>query len=79
MRVPGVTLRAYGVSAASASQRVGHLAASGETPEQAVTRVLQARTVLRARQGHPRAESGASGAPAAPRRHVARAGPHADA
>ena len=87
LRVRGVTLRAYGVSAPSATQRVGHLAASGETPDQAVTRVLQARTVLRARRSDPRAEHaatdgadhGASESLAALLRRAVRAMPHAGA
>ena len=62
LRVRGVTLRAYGIAAPSAAQRVGHLAASGETPDQAVTRVLQARTVLRVRRHPPATNAAVDGA-----------------
>jgi 5-(carboxyamino)imidazole ribonucleotide synthase len=65
LRLGGVTLRASAIVAPSSAQRVGHLAATGQTPDQAVTRVLQARTILRSRRSHPRAEHPASHAASA--------------
>jgi 5-(carboxyamino)imidazole ribonucleotide synthase len=46
LRTPGVTMRAEDIWADEADSRVAHLAASGDTPDEAVARVLRARAGL---------------------------------
>jgi 5-(carboxyamino)imidazole ribonucleotide synthase len=50
LRQPGLTMHLYGVRDPLPTQRVGHLAAGGDSPSDAVARVLAARSTLLATQ-----------------------------